>query len=103
MLQALLDAGYTEEAGAWREWLLRAVAGNPADLQILYTVTGARRLPEWEVPWLAGFRGSRPVRVGNAAAEQLQLDIWGEVIDTLHRARSSGLDIEEEAWDLQRA
>jgi len=102
-LQALLDAGYTDEAGAWREWLLRAVAGDPADLQMLYSVTGRRRLPEWQVPWLPGYQGSAPVRVGNAAAEQFQLDVWGEVLDTLHRARVSHLGAEEDAWDLQRA
>jgi GH15 family glucan-1,4-alpha-glucosidase len=102
-LRALLDAGYSDEAGAWREWLLRAVAGDPADLQMFYTLTGARRLPEWDVPWLPGYQDSAPVRVGNAAAEQFQLDVWGEVLDTLHHARVSKLGTEEDAWDLQRA
>jgi len=100
-LQTLLDAGYVAEAKAWREWLLRAVAGDPTDLQILYSLSGRRRLPEWTVPWLPGYQGSAPVRVGNAAAEQFQLDVWGEVLDTLHRARVSPIGIEEDAWDLQ--
>ncbi|HST67290.1 MAG TPA: glycoside hydrolase family 15 protein [Mycobacteriales bacterium] len=102
-LQTLLDAGYVTEARAWREWLLRAVAGDPADLQIVYSLTGRRRLTEWTVPWLPGYQGSAPVRVGNAAAEQFQLDVWGEVLDTLHRARTSPLGVEEDAWDLQTA
>jgi GH15 family glucan-1,4-alpha-glucosidase len=102
-LQALLDAGYVTEARAWREWLLRAVAGDPADLQILYSLTGRRRIPEWTVPWLPGYQGSAPVRVGNAAAEQFQLDVWGEVLDTLHRARTGPLSIEPDAWDMQTA
>ena len=100
-LQTLLDAGYVDEGKAWREWLLRAVAGDPADLQILYSLTGRRRLPEWTVPWLSGYRGSAPVRVGNAAATQFQLDVWGEVLDTLHRARRSPVGIEEDAWEAQ--
>jgi GH15 family glucan-1,4-alpha-glucosidase len=102
-LQTLLDAGYTGEAVAWREWLLRAVAGDPADLQILYSIDGRRRLPEWEVPWLAGYEGAAPVRVGNAAADQFQLDVYGEVLDTLARARDGGLQSEIDPWDLQRA
>ncbi len=83
-LNALLLAGYHEEAGAWREWLLRAVAGSPQDLQTLYSVTGERRLDEHEVGWLPGYRGAAPVRVGNAATRQFQLDVYGEVMDTLH-------------------
>ena len=102
-LQTLLDAGYSDEAAAWREWLLRAVAGDPVDLQILYGITGTRRLPEWEVPWLGGYEGARPVRVGNAAAAQFQLDVYGEVIDTLSRARGGGLAAEADSWDLQQA
>ncbi len=102
-LQTLLDAGYFDEAVAWREWLLRAVAGDPADLQILYGITGTRRLPEWEVPWLGGYEGATPVRVGNAAAEQFQLDVYGEVIDTFSRARQAGLPAEADSWDLQKA
>jgi GH15 family glucan-1,4-alpha-glucosidase len=102
-LQALLAAGYREEAAAWREWLLRAVAGDPADLQIMYGIDGTRRLPEVELDWLAGYEGSKPVRVGNAASEQLQLDVWGEVLDGLHLARDAGLAAHDNAWDLQVA
>jgi GH15 family glucan-1,4-alpha-glucosidase len=100
-LNALLLAGYVKEATEWREWLLRAAAGSPADLQILYGVTGTRRLDEWEVAWLPGYEGSAPVRVGNAASKQFQLDVYGELMDTLHLARLSGLDPEPEAWKLQ--
>jgi len=102
-LQALLAAGYTAEARAWREWLLRAVAGDPADLQIMYGVDGTRRLPELELPWLRGYEGSAPVRTGNAAADQLQLDVWGEVLDGLHLAREASLAATDAAWDLQTA
>ena len=102
-LQALLGTGFVEEAQAWREWLLRAVAGDPAKLQIMYGIDGTRRLPEYELDWLGGYAGSRPVRVGNAAAEQLQLDVWGEVLDGLHLSRVSGIAADETAWDLQRA
>jgi len=103
MLNALLLAGYAEEAAAWREWLLRAIAGAPDDLQILYGVTGVRRLDETELPWLPGYEGSVPVRVGNAAAKQFQLDVYGEVMDTLHLARVTGLPPEPEAWNVQVA
>jgi GH15 family glucan-1,4-alpha-glucosidase len=102
-LNALLLAGYVAEATQWREWLLRAVAGSPQDLQILYGVTGTRRLDEFEIPWLPGYESSAPVRVGNAASKQFQLDVYGEVMDTLHLARVSGLDPEPEAWKLQVA
>ena len=102
-LNALLLAGYITEATLWREWLLRAVAGSPADLQIMYGVTGVRRLDEFEISWLPGYQGSRPVRVGNAASKQFQLDVFGEVMDTLHLARISGLDPEPAAWELQSA
>ncbi|MGC9540520.1 glycoside hydrolase family 15 protein [Streptomyces sp. UG1] len=102
-LQALLGTGYVDEAAAWREWLLRAVAGDPGKLQIMYAVDGARRLPEHTLHWLSGYEGSTPVRIGNAAAEQLQLDVWGEVLDTLHLARDTGLAPHDTAWDLQRA
>jgi GH15 family glucan-1,4-alpha-glucosidase len=102
-LQSLLAAGYTEEAKAWREWLLRAVAGDPADLQIMYGITGKRRLPETELTWLAGYEGSSPVRTGNAAAGQLQLDVWGEVLDGLSLTRNALLTGPDDSWDLQIA
>jgi GH15 family glucan-1,4-alpha-glucosidase len=102
-LQSLLNNGYEEEARAWREWLLRAVAGDPAELQIMYSIKGGRRLQEWDVPWLRGYEGSRPVRVGNAASTQLQLDVWGEVLDCLHVSRETGLARDDSAWGLQRA
>ncbi len=102
-LQAFLAAGYTEEASAWRDWLLRAVAGDPADLQIMYSLHGRRRLPETELTWLAGYQGSRPVRIGNAAAEQLQLDVWGEVLDCLSLTRASLMTIGDESWAIQTA
>ena len=102
-LQALLAAGYLEEARAWREWLLRAAAGRPADLQIMYGLDGSRRIPEAELGWLAGYEGSAPVRTGNAAAGQLQLDVWGEVLDGLALAREARLGDRQDAWDLQVA
>jgi GH15 family glucan-1,4-alpha-glucosidase len=102
-LNALLLAGYEGEAAAWREWLLRAVAGSPDDLQILYGVTGVRRLDEYELAWLPGYEKSAPVRIGNAAARQFQLDVYGEVMDTLHMARMAGLPPEPEAWQFQVA
>src|SRR5205814_2065445 len=90
-LLAFMNAGYYEEAAAWREWLLRAVAGRPEQAQIMYGIAGERRLVEWEVPWLQGFRDSAPVRIGNGAHNQLQLDVYGEVMDALHQARRGGL------------
>src|SRR5665648_832347 len=102
-LQALISAGYLAEARAWREWLLRAIAGNPAKLQIMYALDGTRRLPEAELPWLAGYEGSRPVRTGNAASEQLQLDVWGETLDGLALARDAGIGTHDDAWDVQTA
>ncbi len=102
-LQALLGTGLVEEARAWREWLVRAVAGDPAQLQIMYGLDGSRRLPEQTLDWLSGYQGSAPVRVGNAAAGQFQLDVWGEVLDGLHLAREAGLPANDVAWDLQRA
>jgi GH15 family glucan-1,4-alpha-glucosidase len=102
-LQALLGAGYVDEARAWREWLLRAVAGDPPDLKIMYGIHGERRLPEYELPWLRGYQGSSPVRVGNGAADQFQLDVWGTVLDGLNLAREAGLAASGDAWDLQRA
>jgi GH15 family glucan-1,4-alpha-glucosidase len=102
-LNALLIAGYQEEAIAWREWLLRAVAGSPADLQILYSITGKRRLDEYELGWLPGYGGATPVRVGNAASTQFQLDVYGEVMDSLHLARAAGLEPKSAAWNIQVA
>ena len=101
-LEALVRSGYLDEAAAWRLWLLRAIAGSPEDLQILYGVAGERRLPEWEVDWLAGYEGSKPVRFGNLAAGQLQLDVYGEVLSALAAARAAGMARDEEAWRLQR-
>ncbi|MPY36642.1 glycoside hydrolase family 15 protein [Streptomyces adustus] len=102
-LGALLSAGYHKEAAAWRDWLLRAVAGNPADLQIMYGLAGERRLPETELPWLAGYNGSAPVRSGNDAVTQLQLDVYGEVMDSLYLARRSGLSAKPHMWAMQGA
>jgi GH15 family glucan-1,4-alpha-glucosidase len=101
-LLALMNAGYYEEAHAWREWLLRAVAGSPDQMQIMYGIAGERRLTEWELPWLAGYENSRPVRVGNAAHGQLQLDVYGEVMDALHVARRGALAGSASGWALQR-
>ncbi|MFN2555740.1 MAG: glycoside hydrolase family 15 protein [Nitriliruptorales bacterium] len=101
-LYALVHAGFLEEAIAWRDWLLRAVAGDPSQLQILYGLAGERRLPELEVPWLPGYEDSRPVRVGNDATAQLQLDVYGEVLDALFYARRAGMEPQEQAWELQR-
>ncbi|MFD0899525.1 glycoside hydrolase family 15 protein [Actinomadura sediminis] len=102
-LQALLGTGFVAEAKAWREWLLRAVAGNPADLQIMYGIDGTRRLPEYELDWLSGYEGASPVRIGNAASGQFQLDVWGEVLEGLHLAREARIEADETAWDVQRA
>ncbi len=102
-LQALISAGYLEEAKAWRDWLLRAIAGKPDELQIMYALDGTRRLPEAELPWLAGYENSRPVRTGNAASDQLQLDVWGETLDGLALARESELGADTDAWDVQVA
>ncbi|MFJ5266452.1 glycoside hydrolase family 15 protein [Streptomyces sp. NPDC088387] len=102
-LGAMLELGYLEEAEAWRDWLLRAVAGDPADLQIMYGLGGERRLPEMEVPWLSGFEASTPVRIGNDAVRQLQLDVYGEVMDSLSLARRSGIADKHGIWALQVA
>lgn len=102
-LLALMDCGYLEEARAWRAWLLRAVAGSPSRIQIMYGLAGERRLPEFEIPWLAGFGNSRPVRVGNAAANQIQLDVYGELMDALHQARHGGIVANEAGWALQKS
>jgi GH15 family glucan-1,4-alpha-glucosidase len=102
-LLALINSGYTEEAKSWQDWLLRAVAGDPAKTQIMYGIRGERRLDELEIPWLAGFQNSKPVRIGNAAHAQFQLDVYGEVCDAMYHASRAGLKPEEAAWGLQRA
>jgi GH15 family glucan-1,4-alpha-glucosidase len=102
-LLALMNCGYYEEAQAWTEWLLRATAGGPPQMQIMYGLAGERRLTEWEVAWLPGYEGAKPVRVGNASAEQLQLDVFGEVLDALYHARVGGLAGSAAGWALQRA
>ena len=102
VLDSLLGAGYRDEAAAWREWLLRAIAGDPADLQIMYGVAGERRLPEFEVEWLPGYEGSRPVRIGNAASSQFQLDIYGEVLNAAYESIKGGLPASAPAWALMR-
>ncbi|MEX1007988.1 MAG: glycoside hydrolase family 15 protein [Acidimicrobiia bacterium] len=102
-LYSLMIAGYVKEAVEWRDWLLRAVAGDPAHLQIMYGPAGERRLPEYEVDWLPGYEASAPVRVGNAASEQFQLDVYGEVFDALHQTRHMGVAEDPTAWSLQQA
>ena len=99
-LLALLRAGYIEEARSWRDWLLRAIAGSPEDVQIMYGVAGERRLNELQLPWLPGYEGSQPVRIGNDASNQLQLDVYGEVVETLYRARARGLEPSDDSWRL---
>src|SRR6185312_4354879 len=101
-LFALTESGYIDEAAAWRQWLLRAIGGDPAHPRIMYGVGGERHLTELELPWLAGYEGSKPVRIGNAASGQLQLDIYGELMDSLYHARRVGLDELDACWDLQR-
>jgi GH15 family glucan-1,4-alpha-glucosidase len=102
-LLAFMDVGYYDEARAWRDWLLRAVAGSPAQMQIMYGLAGERRLTEWQVPWLPGYEGAKPVRIGNAAHGQLQLDVFGEMMDALYQARRGGLTGSKEGWELARA
>jgi GH15 family glucan-1,4-alpha-glucosidase len=102
-LLALMNAGYYDEAGAWRDWLLRAAAGAPSQAQIMYGIAGERSLPEVDIPWVPGYADSRPVRIGNAAHAQLQLDVFGEVMDALHQARAGGLQPREADWAFQRA
>ncbi|HXY91017.1 MAG TPA: glycoside hydrolase family 15 protein, partial [Acidimicrobiia bacterium] len=102
-LYSLMMAGYVREAVEWRDWLLRAVAGDPAHLQIMYGAAGERRLDEYEVDWLPGYENSRPVRVGNAASTQFQLDVYGEVFDALHQTRKMNVPESESAWSLQCA
>ncbi len=102
-LEALLRSGFTEEAAAWRDWLLRAVGGAPNDLQIMYGIAGETRLTEYEADWLSGYEGSKPVRIGNAAAGQLQLDVYGEVIDALALAERHGVEGDGQAWSVMVA
>ena len=100
-LLSLVAAGYVDEAERWRDWLLRAVAGQPDAMQIMYGPAGERRLTELELPWLPGYEGSAPVRIGNGAAQQFQLDVYGELMDSLHDARDAGIDPDPATWDLQ--
>ena len=102
-LYALLTSGFLEEASAWRDWLIRAIAGSPDQMQIMYGIAGERRLDEYELPWLAGYEGSTPVRVGNAASGQLQLDVYGEVLDAMYQARRLGMAPDDNGWNLERA
>jgi GH15 family glucan-1,4-alpha-glucosidase len=102
-LLALMNSGYTEEALAWHNWLLRAAAGAPDNIQIMYGIMGQRRLLEWEAGWLPGYEGAQPVRVGNAAHAQLQLDVYGELIDAFHQSRMASLELDETSWALERA
>ena len=100
-LYALMQAGYREEAESWREWLLRAIAGSASQMQIMYGVRGERRLEEYEIPWLAGYENSKPVRVGNAASKQFQLDVYGEVLGAMYYAHEAGIENREADWRLQ--
>jgi GH15 family glucan-1,4-alpha-glucosidase len=100
-LLALINSGYTEEASAWHQWLLRAAAGSPVNMQIMYGIMGQRRLLEWEAEWLPGYEGAQPVRVGNAAHAQLQLDVYGELIDAFHQWRTAKLELDESTWALE--
>jgi GH15 family glucan-1,4-alpha-glucosidase len=102
-LLALMNAGYFHEASAWRDWLLRACAGSPDQVQIMYGLSGERLLREWEIPWLPGYENARPVRIGNAAHEQVQHDVYGEVMDALHQARLGGISELPDAWQLEKA
>ena len=101
-LLALMNSGYTEEASAWHDWLLRAVAGSPDNMQIMYGIMGQRRLLEWEADWLPGYEGAQPVRVGNAAHAQLQLDVYGELIDAFYQSRLAELELDQGSWALAR-
>jgi GH15 family glucan-1,4-alpha-glucosidase len=100
-LLALINSGYTEEASAWHRWLLRAAAGSPANMQIMYGIMGQRRLLEWEAAWLPGYEGAQPVRVGNAAHAQLQLDVYGELIDAFHQWRTAKLELDASTWAVE--
>src|SRR6266550_13285 len=99
-LLALLQSGYREEAKSWRQWLLRAIAGSPAQMQAIYGVRGERRLEEFEIPWLSGYENSKPVRIGNAASNQFQLDVYGEILAAIWQADRAGLKLEEADWAL---
>jgi GH15 family glucan-1,4-alpha-glucosidase len=100
-LLALMNSGYTEEAAAWHNWLLRAVAGSSANMQIMYGIMGERRLLEWQAGWLPGYEGAQPVRIGNAAHAQVQLDVYGELIDAFHQSRVAKLELDEGSWALE--
>lgn len=100
-LLALMNSGYTEEASAWYHWLLRATAGAPDEMQIMYGIMGERRLLEWEADWLAGYEGAKPVRIGNAAHAQLQLDVYGELIDAFHQSRAAKLALDDSSWSIE--
>ncbi len=102
-LYALMNSGFVEEAGAWREWLPRAVAGAPEQMQTMYGIAGERRLTEYQISWLKGYEGAAPVRIGNAASGQLQLDVYGEVLDALYQGRRMGLAPSTDGWRLERA
>jgi GH15 family glucan-1,4-alpha-glucosidase len=102
-LLAMMRSGYYDEARAWRAWLGRVMAGSPDQVQIMYGIAGERRLPEWEVDWLAGYENSKPVRIGNGAVNQLQLDVYGEVMNALHLARVGGLQADDTVWSIQCA
>ena len=101
-LLVLINSGYTEEALAWHDWLLRAAAGSPSEVQIMYGIMGQRRLLEWEADWLPGYEGAQPVRIGNAAHAQLQLDVYGELIDSFHQFRMAQLELDGESWAIER-
>jgi GH15 family glucan-1,4-alpha-glucosidase len=102
-LLALMEAGYRDEAKSWREWLLRAIAGSASQMQIMYGVRGERRLDEYEIPWLSGYENSKPVRIGNAASNQFQLDVYGEVLDAMYQSHQAGIENREMDWRLQIA
>ncbi len=102
-LLALMNSGYTDEASDWHNWLLRAVAGAPANMQIMYGIKGERRLLEWEAGWLPGYEGAQPVRIGNAAHAQLQLDVYGELMDAFHQSRVTKLKLDDGTWDIECA
>jgi GH15 family glucan-1,4-alpha-glucosidase len=102
-LLALMNSGYTEEASDWHNWLLRAVAGSPGNMQIMYGIMGQRRLLEWEANWLPGYEGAKPVRIGNAAHAQVQLDVYGELLDVFHQSRMTKLKLDDGTWDIECA